>query len=250
MPKRVTVLLTALCLLLPLHSAVAQSATPAAPPADEGWRITIYPVLAWIPSGIDFDLNLPPTDADGGLIGEIIDSRFDGAFLGGFSAAKDAWRMDVNGMWAAVGGDRLETPVFTVDADVIYLHASGGRKIVSDLYLTGGVRRLAVKYTIDAEGLEPFERKPGVWDPLAGLGWHTERRKFEVHSEFEVGGFGVGSDLEVSALLRADWKPIPHFGITGGYQFLYFKITDTVLRREFTVKQTLQGPMLGVGLYF
>ena len=46
-----------------------------------------------------------------------------------------------DGLWAAVGGDRLETPVFTVDADVIYLHATGGRKIVKDLYATGGVRR-------------------------------------------------------------------------------------------------------------
>ena len=109
---------------------------------------------------------------------------------------------------------------------------------------------MAVKYNIDAESLDPFERKPGVWDPMVGLGWHTERRSFEVHSEFEVGGFGVGADLEVAASLRADWKPIPHFGFTGGYQFLYFKISDTVLGREFTVKQTLQGPMVGVGLYF
>jgi hypothetical protein len=246
---RVTVLLTALC-LLPTGSALAQSVPQAVPAPDEGWRITIYPVLAWIPSGIDIDLSLPPTDADGGLLGDIIDSRFDGAFLGGFSAAKGAWRMDVNGLWAAVGGDRLETPVFTVDADVIYLHATGGVRMVKDLYAIGGVRRLAVKYNIVSEALAPFERKPGVWDPLVGLGWHTERRHFEVHSEFEVGGFGAGADLEVAASLRADWKPIPHFGITGGYQFLYFKISDTVLGREFTVKQTLHGPMVGVGLYF
>ena len=249
MPIRITVLLTALCLSLPTGSAVAQP-PQAVPAPDEGWRITIYPVLAWIPSGIDIDLNLPPTDADGGLLGDIIDSRFDGAFLGGFSAARGAWRLDVNGLWAAVGGDRTQTPVFTVDADVIYLHASGGRKIVKDLYAIGGFRRLAVKYNVDAEALDPFERKPGVWDPMVGLGWHTERRHFEVHSEFEVGGFGVGSDLEVAVSLRADWKPVRHFGFTGGYQFLYFKISDTRLGRELTVKQTLQGPMVGVGFYF
>ena len=140
--------------------------------------------------------------------------------------------------------------MFTVDADVIYLHASGGRRIVKDLYATAGVRRLAVKYNIDADALGIFERKPGVWDPLVGLGWHTAEAAFEWHSHFEGGGFGVGADLDVATSLRADWKPIRHFGFTGGYQFLYFKISDNALGREFTVKQTLHGPMVGVGLYF
>ena len=89
-----------------------------------------------------------------------------------------------------------------------------------------------MKYDIDADALDPFERKPGVWDPIVGLGWHTERRTCEVHPIFEGGGFGVGADLELAASLRADWKPIPHFGFTGGYQFLYFKISDTVLGRD------------------
>lgn len=250
MPTRLTVLLTALCLLLPIDSAVAQSTVPAAPDADEGWRVTIYPVLAWVPTSIDINVSLPPSGAEGGGAGEILDSRFDGAFLGGFSAAKGAWRMDVDGLWAAVGGDRPQSPVLTVDADVIYLHAIGGRKIVKDLYATAGVRRFALKYVIDFESLEPFERKPGVWDPVVGLTWHTERQHFEVHAFFEGGGFGVGSDVDLSTSFRADWKPIPHFGFTAGYQFLYFKVSNTVQSRELTVKQTLHGPIVGLGLYF
>ena len=53
--------------------------------------------------------------------------------------------MEANGLWAAVGGDRLELPVLKVDVDAIYFHATGGVKIVKDLYLTAGVRRLALK---------------------------------------------------------------------------------------------------------
>ncbi len=209
MPMRLTVLLFAFCLLLPVHSAVAQTATPAAPDVDESWRISIYPVLAWIPSGIDIDLNLPPSGGDGGFAGDILDSRFDGAFLGGFSAVKGAWRLDVDGLWAAVGGDRVESPRFTVDADVIYFHVSGGRRIVKDLYATAGVRRFALKYVIDVDALGIFERKPGVWDPVVGLAWHTQKRHYEVHALFEGGGFGVGSDVELATSFRADWKPIP-----------------------------------------
>ena len=250
MSTRVTILLTALCLLLPMDSAVAQSAAAAPPDDNEGWRITIYPVLAWIPSGIAIDISLPPSDADGGVIGKITDSRFDGAFLGGFSAAKGAWRVDADGLWAAVGGDRLELPVFSVDADVIYLHVTGGRRIVKDLYATAGVRRLALKYVINVAALGVLERKPGVWDPLVGLAWHTQRRNFEVHAIFEGGGFGVGSDVELATSFRLDWKPIPHFGFTSGYQFLYFNVDDTARGRAFRVKQTLHGPIAGLGFYF
>jgi hypothetical protein len=250
MSTRVITLLTALCLLLPIDAALAQSAAPTPPAENEGWRITIYPVLAWVPAGIDMDISLPLAEADGGILGQIIDSRLDGAFLGGFSAAKGAWRLDADGLWAGVGGDRLESPAFTVDADVIYVHVTGGRRIVKDLYATAGVRRLALKYVINVDALGVFERKPGVWDPLVGLGWHTWRRHFEVHAIFEGGGFGVGSDVEVATSFRFDWKPIPHFGVTAGYQFLYFNVDDSVRGREFRVKQTLHGPIAGVGFYF
>lgn len=244
MSKHVPLLLIVLCLLLPARPAVAQS-------DDEGWRISIYPVLAWIPTGIDIDLNVPPSDdVDGGFIGQIVESRFDGAYLGGFSAAKGGWRMDVDGLWAAVGGDRVQLPRFTVDADLIYFHAVAGPRIVKDLYATGGVRRIAVKYVIEVDALGRFERKPGVWDPIVGLGWHTQRPHWEVHAIFEGGGFGVGSDVELSTSFRADWKPIPHFGVTAGYQFLYFKIEDTRRDRLLEVKQTLQGPIVGIGFYF
>ena len=245
MTKYATLLLTVFCLLLPARSAVAQTA-----PDDEGWRVSIYPVLAWIPSGIDIDLSLPPSDVDGGFIGQIVESRFDGAFLGGFSADKGGWRLDVDGMWAAVGGDRLQLPKFSVDADVIYFHATGGRRIAKDLYATAGIRRIAVKYVIDVDALGSFERKPGVWDPIVGLAWHTQRRHYEVHALFEGGGFGAGSEVELATSFRADWKPIPHFGITAGYQLLYFKVEDERLGRALQVKQTLQGPIAGLGFYF
>ena len=41
-----------------------------------------------------------------------------------------------------------------------------------------------------------------------------------------------------------------HFGLTGGYSVLYFKASETKLNRTFTFKQTLHGPMVGIGLYF
>ena len=163
-------------LLIAVHRAGVGA--PAAAQSDD-WKISIYPVLAWVPTRIGIDVNVPPISGGGGsgpeFGGKIVDGRFDGAFFGGLSAAKGTWRIDADGLWAAVGGDRLERPVLRVDVDAIYGHASVGRKIASDFYATVGVRRMALKYDIELDGRE-FERKPGLWDPLIGVGWHTRRQ--------------------------------------------------------------------------
>lgn len=239
-----------LTLILTVVLAIAGNARAQSPSRDD-WKVGIYPVFGWLPLGIDIKVDVPPFDSgDGGGAGEIVDSRFDGAFLAGFYASKGRFRVDSDGMWAAVGGDR-ELPRLTVDADIIYFHATGGVRLAGDLYATGGFRRLALDYTIGLADFPKFERKPGFWDPVVGVAWHREgTRWLDVHAVFEGGGFGVGSDVEWSGSFRLDMKPARHFGITAGYNFLYFKGEDTVRDRTFKVEQTLHGPLAGIGFYF
>jgi hypothetical protein len=234
---------------------VIASAAPAAAQSgsSDGWKIAIYPVLVWVPMSINVDVNVPPVSGGGGsgpeFGGKILDSRFDGAFFGGMSAAKGNWRIDADALWAGFGGDRPDRPVLRVDVDAIYGHGSIGRRVAGDVYVTGGVRRIATKYEIELDGRQ-FERKPGVWDPLIGIAWHKGGDKLDWHATFEGGGFGVGSDVDISTAIRFDWKPITHFGITAGYNLLYFKLSHTVSDRTFTAKQTLHGPVVGIGFYF
>ena len=163
--------------------------------------------------------------------------------------------MDADGIWAALTGERPERPTVQADIDFIYGHVSGGRKVVKNLYVTAGVRRLALKYDIQVESRPNFTNKPGLWDPLIGVGWHYEGKKTELHAVFEGGGFGVGADTDISGGVRFDWKPIPHFGVTLGYAGIHLKLTETVLSntaltRTFTAEQTLHGPIAGIGFYF
>jgi hypothetical protein len=231
------------------------SLAPARPAAAQAgdWKIAVYPLLAWVPTSIDIDVNVPPIDGGGGsgpeFGGEIVDGRFDGAFFGGVSATNGTWRIDADGLWAAVGGDRIENPVLRVDVDAIYGHGVIGRRIVSNVYATAGVRRMATNYDIELAGRQ-FERKPGFWDPLLGVAWHKAGNKLDWHASFEGGGFGVGADVDISAAIRLDWKPLTHFGITAGYNLLYFKLSHTLADRTFTAKQTLHGPLVGIGFYF
>jgi hypothetical protein len=246
-------LLGAFLLIATSDSALAQSASSGSTgPQDGDWRFSVYPVLAWIPYNVSIDVNLPPVEGGGGGGGgSTINSHFDGAFLAGFSATNGVWRTDVDGLWAAVGGDRVpESPNLSVDVDVIYGHGVVGRRIAPDFFVTGGIRRIALKYDVVFGARAPFERKPGVWDPLVGIAWHRERKHLDWHGVFEGGGFGAGSDVDLSATFRVDWKPTTHFGITGGYSLLYFKVSQDLASQKFVAKQTLSGPIVGIGFYF
>jgi hypothetical protein len=240
--------LTALCAVVIHIAALPQTA--AAQDRQEGWNVAVYPILAWVPLSIGIDVDIPPSGGDGGGSGAIVDSRFDGAFLGGASASNGAWRIEADGIWAGFGGDRVERPALTVDLDVIYGHASLGRRIAPDLYLTGGVRRVALKYDITFGDLARLSRTPGVWNPLVGIGWHRTGHTVDWHASFEGGGFGVGADVDLAGTVRMDWKPVRHFGLTGGYNVLYMKVKDTVAGRPVTLEPMVHGPVAGIGLYF
>ncbi len=153
-------------------------------------------------------------------------------------------------MWAAFGGDRVDVPSLTVDVGFIYGHGSVGRKLYKELFVSGGVRRIAVKYDVTIADVPEFTSKPGLWDPLVGVAWHHVGDKLEAHGLLEVGGFGVGSDSEVGASFRLDWKPVRHFGLTAGYNHTRLKFSHELDGKTLEATQTLSGPLLGIGLVF
>jgi hypothetical protein len=220
MGRVIRIVFLAGCVVALSQAAGAQTLAPA-PAADDEWQVTVYPLLAWVPLDIAIDVNIPPIDGDGGATGQIIDSQFDGAFFGGIAASNGPWRIEGYGLWASFGGNRPERPSLTVDLDLIYGSAKLGRRIAPDLYVTGGIRRLALDYDITLAELPRLSRTPGVWDPIVGIGWHRLGRRVEWHASFDGGGFGVGADVDLGAAVSVDWKPVSHFGLTAGYNLLY-----------------------------
>jgi hypothetical protein len=218
--------------------------------SDDGWNVAVYPIFAWVPIDIGIEVDIPPVEGGGGGLGEIVESRFDGAFFGGVTAANGPWWIEGYGLWMAFGGDRFERPFLVADLDVIYGDAKVGRRIAPDLYVTGGLRRVALKYDVTLGDLPRFSNEPGVWDPVVGVGWHRQGSKVEWHASFDGGGFGVGSDVDLGAAFRVDWKFARHIGLAAGYNFLYLKLSDEVANRTVTVKPTVHGPAAGFGLYF
>jgi len=243
--------------LLGAQAPPVQSSPPAAAPGKDPNRlkVTIYPILVWVP-WFSASTNVPPfPDVPGGpdLPGAAgkTEASLDGAALAGLSISKGIWRIDADGIWAAMATQR-DRPSLNIDLDIVYGHVSSGIKVYKDLYVTGGVRRVALNYDISLEGrAEHFERKPGIWDPLVGLGWHSDLgSRVTLHVLGEGGGFGVGADTDLSGGVRADFNLGAHLGLTLGYSMLYLKLSDTVRDRTFSIKQTMHGPVGGIGIYF
>jgi hypothetical protein len=100
-------------------------------------------------------------------------------------------------------------------------------------------------------GTDTGDGSPGYWDPLIGL---TYRRllgkKWRVLVHGDGGGFGVGSDVDVSAAGRAEWQFARHFGLAMGYGGMHFSDSTSVPRGTLTIKPTMHGPIFGFGTYF
>ena len=123
------VVAAAALLVLTATAAIAQPQAPATPTTEDDWKVGIYPIFAWVPLASTSMWKCRPLEGGGGGgAGAIVDGRFDGAFLGGFSAAKGLFRVDGDGLWAAVGGDRPEQPFLRVDVDADLLPPHGRRE--------------------------------------------------------------------------------------------------------------------------
>src|SRR5215203_7289572 len=140
------VFLAAVCVVSLAGTARAQNVSGSS--GGENWQVTVYPILAWVPLDIGIDVDIPPISGGAGGTGRIVESRLDGAFFAGVAASNGVWRIDGYGLWASFGGDRPELPFLAVDLDLVYGSAKLGRRVAPDVYITGGVRRVALDYDI------------------------------------------------------------------------------------------------------
>ena len=159
-----------------LEAAQSQPSTPPSttPHDSSGVDVSIYPILLWVPT---FKANasvpsFPDTPGGPDLPGAsgTTSTSLNGAALAGFSIQSGNWRVDTDGIWAAFGTQR-DCPLLKVDLDVIYGHASGGVKIYKNLYVTGGLRRVALN-TTSSWKIAPSTSSA---NPGSGIPWSGSR---------------------------------------------------------------------------
>jgi hypothetical protein len=254
--------LTMVLLLGAHHHAFASEPDGArmAPRAQRPIEVTFYPLLVRVPIfGASIDVpDLPSSPGSGGT--ESTDVSLNGAYMFGGIVESPRWFVDTNGLWAAVSASR-SAPFLNVDSDTRFFNLTGGIGILDHWFVTVGVRRVGT--TLDVQFTAPSKTEPvaaratpGVWDPLVGAEY---RNRFGSHirvdADVKGGGFGIGSDVDLSGEVAVNWRFASHFEVRGGYSIIYFKITAadaTVdgVQRTLVAKQTLHGPEFGIAIPF
>jgi hypothetical protein len=239
--------------LTPLEGA-NQGQTPTATSTSQkqekayGWDIAIYPAFAWAPV-FGVGVTLPPVASNPIAPSASVSSSLNGAYFGGTRIEKHKWSADLLFMWAGLSAKR-ETPLAKVSLDFVFGHVLVGRELLPGFYVEGGARRLALDINATVEK-ESARRSPGFWDPLIGVTYRRQLgRKWRILLHGDGGGFGAGSDVDVTATGRAEWQFAHHFGIAMGYGGMHLSESNTIEGRTLTIRPTLHGPIFGLGIFF
>lgn len=226
--------------------------TPSKPRKEPyGWHIAIYPALAWAPV-FGSSVTLPPAPSQPITIpgpSGSTDGSLNAAYFGGTRLEIGKWSGDLLFMWAALSAER-KTPFAKVNLDFVFGDVLIGREVLPGLYAQGGVRRVALDVAATVESASA-SRSPGFWDPLIGVTYRRQLgRKWRILIHGDGGGFGAGSDVDVTAIGRAEWQFTRHLGLTMGYGGMHLSESDTRDGRTLKISPTLHGPIFGFGIYF
>jgi hypothetical protein len=256
--------------------AIAWSTPARAAKADEqqqntsskqGVTVTVFPLLVQAPiSGAEINLPSLPGGGGGGTgdesgeVSESTDLSLNSAYQAGIEVVANRWLVDARALWTKLDANR-QSPRMSVDTTTYFLIARGGVRFMPGVYATGGVRAVHVK--LDTSLALPVVGKDlsgtltkNFWDPLIGVEAKVPvGRAAHIGGVFEGGGFGVGTDVDISGEFRVDWHVASHFDIRAGYSMLYYKWTvgDVNIgsfRRTLISHQTLHGPIVGFGIPF
>lgn len=244
-------------------AAVAGAQTPSVAAErshTEGWDTIIYPVYAWAPIfGADVRLPeqpIPPSGGSGGSgSGVTIPSastsgNFNGAAFGGFRVERRRFVVDSTILWAGMSGS-VAAPRFNLKLTTTAFRAVGGYEVLPALYIEGGARYFGIKMTAGVLAFPEVTWNPGIWEPVVGATYHPQiTRAIRLVAQADIGGLGSDSHRSSAAKASVEWKPLSHLLIGAGWGVMYLRADGTILTKPVHFQQTLNGPILAIGIPF
>ena len=250
-------------LVLILVIAVASLAAGVSPAlaqgSDEGWRTTVYPIYGWLPLyGAEVRLpeipNPPPCDGcgDGGPIvpGGKVSSNLNGAAFAAVLVENKWVQGEVNFLWAGLSAD-AELPNLKVEVDTVMANGRLGVRVVPNMFVYGGVRRVALNIKATALVFDEVEWKPGIWEGVVGASF-TPRlsSRWRLLTRADYGGVGADNHSSYTATGSLEWQPLRHLVVDLGYGFFQVTVDGTLAQRPIHLEQTTHGPIIGIGIPF
>jgi len=226
-------------------------------------KVVIYPIVVQTPL-FGASIHLPALPGGGGGDGESgdvsgsTDVSLNAAYLVGFLVETNRIFVEADGTWADISADR-QAPHVSLKTKTLLFQARAGVRVFKGFSATGGVHHVSMDLdaTLDLPNLgESLEgkAKAGYWDPMIGVDWRGQYGRWEVQASFEGGGFGVGTDVDLSGAARVEYR-IRWFDMRFGYSISHLEATvlDVNIgrfQRQMGINQTLYGPNFGIGIAF
>jgi len=248
--KHFLIVTCAVAWLIPTGASAQQS--------DQGVEVAIYPILIEAPV-FGASIDLPSVPGGGPDERGSTDVSLNTLYMAGVSVRAPRWFAEARGQWATLSASK-DAPHLTVTTDARFFTARGGVTLGQGFSATVGVRRIwgRLEATIDAPSLASpatgsIDR--ALYDPLVGVDWRRRAGAVIFESNLQGGGFGVGTDADVSGEFDLNWRFTPHTDLRLGYGFFYYKLsTDPIsvgsVSRTLVSSQTLHGPIVGFAIVF
>ncbi|MGE5357811.1 MAG: hypothetical protein ACM3NQ_02255 [Bacteroidales bacterium] len=233
----------------------AQDPPPPTPAPDySGWRVDIYPVLAWLPIyGVDTTLPTPPGEpgcgCGGGTSGHA-SSNWNSAWFAAFRVEKGRFAVAADFNYAGLTAEK-DTPFLKVNADFTTGAIAGGFRMVGPWYVEAGGRWHTANITASILKNPEVTWKPGGWEAVVGTTFRPQlAKRWRLFTHLDAGGFGGNGFSTVNGMARAEWRPLKHFALTMGYGFGTLRVNGEIASKPIHLSQTLHGPVVGLDIPF
>jgi len=259
-----------LIITLALTALVPLRASAQTIPPDKKVEVIVYPILVEAPIfGASIDLPSVPGGGGGsgsggsGESGEqsgSTDVSLNTLYMAGVSVRTARLFVDARGQWADLSASH-SSPRVTLDTSARFFTVRGGVTLLGGLSVQAGLRRLWGQ--LDASLTLPnlnnrvlsASTNKALYDPMVGVDWRGRAGKFIFEGNLLGGGFGVGTDADVSGEFDVNWRFTKHTDLRIGYGLFYYKITSDPIQigsfqRTLVSSQTLNGPTVGFGIVF
>ena len=232
-----------------LAAAFAGTLLVSAAAADETnhWRFDTS--LNLFLAGLSGDVTMHGQPADVNVsFGDIVENlQF--AAAGRVTVGYDRWSLSTEFSYMGLGASK--GPV-KADIDQWLVEPSLGYKVCKNFAAFAGVRYNNINGKIRGPfGLVPSSTQEW-WDPIIGaqLSLPLVRNQLSFDGRFDIGGFGVGSDLTWQAFPYLNWRFAKWGSAQLGYRWLGTDYETGSGTSKFRYNVVAQGPQIGFTFHF
>jgi hypothetical protein len=185
---------------------------------------------------------------------ELLD-KLEMAAVAGYRLATPRWSFIASGLFVGLGQSKNGR---SMDVDGTIVELDAGYRLNEAVELLVGVRysNLSVEVgdtsSISGEWVS-VTNGDEFFDPIVGVRFVTpisSSEKWMVEGRGDVGGFGVGMDLQWQAMLDLGYHPTDWVTIWLGYRALAQDFDDAGGSGQFAMDVTYHGPQLGATFAF